>query len=133
TMTAQVTAIPAPGETVTLTLTSPDGSSQQVSLTAVTGVAGPGQFSIGGTIAETADNLGVAVTAELQRAADTAAGMPRQSVTARIDENTSISYGVRANESGLLELVRTLGAMSIATYEGDTANQRFDAMVERQL
>lgn len=133
TMTVQVTGIPAAGETVTLTLTAPDGTSQQVSLTAVTGVAGPGQFSIGGTIAESADNLGVAITAELQRAADVAAGTPRHSVTARIDENTSISYGVRANESGLLELVRTLGAMSIATYEGDTANERFDAMVERQL
>lgn len=132
-LTAQVTAIPAAGETVTLTLTSPDGSSQQVSLRAVTGVAGPGEFSIGASEAETADNFGTALGAALQTAADVAAGTPRHSVSARIDDNSSVSYGVRANESGLLELVRTLGAMSVATYEGDTANQRFDAMVERQL
>jgi flagellar hook-associated protein 3 FlgL len=132
-LTAQVTAVPAAGETVTLTLSAPDGSTRQVSLTAVSGVAGAGQFSIGGSAAETADNLGVALETALQAAADIAAGTPRHSVSARIDDNSSVQYGVRANESGLLELVRTLGAMSVETYEGDTANQRFDAMVERQL
>jgi flagellar hook-associated protein 3 FlgL len=59
----------------------------------------------------------------------------RKSVNAKIDDGTIVNYGVQANESGLLELVRTLAAMSVETYpEGDTsAKGRFDAMASRQL
>lgn len=62
-------------------------------------------------------------------------GNARLSATAQIDDTSSVGYGVRANEDGLLQMVRTLAAMSIESYpQGDvTAKGRFDAMVERQM
>ena len=62
-------------------------------------------------------------------------GNARLSATAQIDDTSSVGYGVRANEDGLLQMVRTLAAMSIESYPtGDvTAKGRFDAMVERQM
>jgi flagellar hook-associated protein 3 FlgL len=60
---------------------------------------------------------------------------PRLSATSQVDDTTKVGYGVRANESGLLELVRTLSAMSVQEYRNSdpTSKGRFSAMVERQM
>lgn len=60
---------------------------------------------------------------------------PRLSATAQVDDTTKVGYGVRANESGLLELVRTLASMSVQEYRNSdpTSKGRFSAMVERQM
>jgi len=62
-------------------------------------------------------------------------GNARLSATAAIDDTHTVGYGVRANEDGLLQMVRTLAAMSIESYPTDdvTSKGRFDAMVERQM
>ncbi|AKR56213.1 hypothetical protein XM25_10475 [Devosia sp. H5989] len=62
-------------------------------------------------------------------------GNARLSATAQIDDTTKVGYGVRANEDGLLQMVRTLASMSIESYPTDdvTSKGRFDAMVERQM
>jgi flagellar hook-associated protein 3 FlgL len=62
-------------------------------------------------------------------------GNPRLSATAQIDDATKVGYGVRANETGLLEMVRTLAAMSVQEYPVDdlTSKARFSAMVTRQI
>ncbi len=59
----------------------------------------------------------------------------RQTVRGRVDESTLVNYGVQANESGLLELVRALGALSVEDYpSGDnSANERFEFMTSKQL
>jgi len=175
---------PRAGDEVTIGLTMPDGTSQLVTLTATTDVAGPGQFQIGATPAETADNFSRGLQAKLGSTSETALkaastyaaaddffstdGIPRrvygtppetatalrdgtadtvvwytgqltgdarQSATAQIDDVTFAGYGVRANEQGLTELMRTLAAMSYEGYptEDPTSKGRFDAMVERQM
>ncbi|UXN72426.1 hypothetical protein N8D56_13920 [Devosia sp. A8/3-2] len=133
-VTAQFTAVPAPGETVNITLTEPNGTTRTMALTAVVGKAGPGQFTIGADVNATAANFSKALTGVVTDAAILAEGNPRQSVTAQIDDSTRVNYGLRANESGLLALMRTTAAMSVETYpDGDpTATGRFDAMAERQ-
>ncbi|UXN68870.1 hypothetical protein N8A98_16685 [Devosia neptuniae] len=132
--TAQFTAVPAPGETVNITLTEPNGTTRTMALTAVVGKAGPGQFTIGADVNATAANFSKALTGVVTDAAILAEGNPRQSVTAQIDDSTRVNYGLQANESGLLALMRTTAAMSVETYpDGDpTATGRFDAMAERQ-
>lgn len=109
-------AQPAPGEMVTLTLTDPDGTQRKLELTAVNGPARAGQFSIGGDEAETALNFAKALTTSVTEAAIIAEGNPRQSVTAQVDDTTRVNYGLQANESGFLRLVRTMAAVSIETY-----------------
>jgi flagellin-like hook-associated protein FlgL len=58
---------------------------------------------------------------------------PRQTVTAKVGESTSVNYGVQANESGLVNLVQTLAAMSIQTFtDADTTSaDRYSSMVSR--
>jgi flagellar hook-associated protein 3 FlgL len=62
-------------------------------------------------------------------------GNARLSATAQIDDVTKVGYGVRANETGLLEMVRTLAAMSVQEYPANdsTSKARFSAMVTRQM
>jgi flagellin-like hook-associated protein FlgL len=62
-------------------------------------------------------------------------GNARMSATAQIDDATKVGYGVRANETGLLEMVRTLAAMSVQDYpvSDTTSKARFSAMVTRQM
>ena len=62
-------------------------------------------------------------------------GVPRQTNSARIDDTTSVDYGVQANEEGLVQLVRTLAAMAAENFplSDDTAEKRFDYMAETQL
>ncbi len=59
----------------------------------------------------------------------------RQSVVGRIDETTKVNYGVQANETGFVDLVRALSALSVEDYpSGDTsANDRFSEMASKQL
>ena len=128
------TGVPAPNESVTVTLTQPDGTSSTVTLTAVSGRPQAGQFSIGATPEATAANFQAALRDGIHTAAKTAEGDPRQSVSAQIDEATRINYGVEATETGLLKLMRTLASMSVETYStaDPTARGRFDAMAARQ-
>lgn len=60
---------------------------------------------------------------------------PRATVNARVDEGTTVNYGVQANESGLVKLLQTLAAMAATIYPNgdDTAPGRFDAMASRQI
>ncbi len=59
----------------------------------------------------------------------------RQTVKGRVDESTIVNYGVQANESGLVQLVRSLAALSVEDYpDGDASNnERFEAMASKQL
>ncbi len=59
----------------------------------------------------------------------------RQSVRGRVDESTTVNYGVQANETGILDLVRALAALSVEDYPaGDSsANDRFNEMTSKQL
>ena len=60
---------------------------------------------------------------------------PRGTVVARVDDGTTVRYGVQANESGLAGLVRSLSVMATATFPNDdpTSSERFDAMAVRQV
>lgn len=133
-------AVPAAGEVVQVSLAQPDGTVRQFSLKAVSGKAGAGEFSIGTdptasvAIQQTANAFGAALNQGVYDAAKTAEGNPRQTVAAQIDDSTKANYGMQANESGLLRMVRTLAAMAVETYPDSdpTARARFDTMVSRQ-
>ncbi|WP_240229701.1 hypothetical protein [Devosia lacusdianchii] len=126
----------AAGDRVSLTLQQPDGTTRTVELTAVVGKAGPGQFSVSPTNDpnETAANFSSALKLSVTTAATEAEGNPRQSVTAQIDDATKANYGMEANESGYLRLMRTMASMSVETYPDSdpSARGRFDAMAIRQ-
>ncbi len=63
---------PNPGETIRFTFTMPDGSSQDLTLTATTSSPpGPNEFEIGGSSAVTAANLQAALTPALTKLAST--------------------------------------------------------------
>lgn len=130
----QVAINPLPGETVDITLAEPNGATRTLTLTAVAGRAGPGQFTIGADPAATAQNIAKGLTTVVTEAAMAAEGNPRQSVTAQVDDATRVSYGMEANELGFLRLMRTMGAMAVETYPDSdpTAKGRFDAMATRQ-
>ncbi|MBJ3783903.1 hypothetical protein [Devosia sediminis] len=133
-----------PGNNVRLELTEPGGKTREVTLTAVSGKAGPGQFSIGVDEAETAANFEKAMIRSVTEAAADAEGNPRQSVTAAVEDSGRVAYGMQANESGYLRMMRSLAAMTVETYpeitnaadpnsvDLDPAKQRFDAMARRQ-
>lgn len=59
---------------------------------------------------------------------------PRQSISAQVDDATKVNYGMQANESGLLRMVRTFASMSVETYPVGVESSRglFDAMATRQ-
>lgn len=177
---------PIPGETVTITLTLPDGTQKGLKLVASDAPEGPDQFLIGPDADATAASFGATLTSMLQKAAgsdltaasayaaaanffngegqpvqrvdgppfDTAtalktaspsdtviwyrgedSGDARKSVNAKIDDGTTINYGVQANEPGIIRLIQTLAAMGGQTYPNDdpTATGRYDAMATRQI
>lgn len=134
TVAVKFTSVPVAGEAVDVTLTDPSGASRTVKLTAVVGKAGPGQFLIGADVNSTAANFSTALTSSLNDAAATAQGNPRQSVTSQVDDSTRVPYGIEANESGLLRMMRTLSSLSVETYpDSDTSSKdRFDTMARRQ-
>lgn len=189
------------GESVTFGVTMPDGTKSEISLSAVDGAPGVGQFKIGKDKAENGANFAAALKLKLNDVAKTelvaastyaaaddffsadgvpkrvdfpAGGFPetakshakntvgppattagtdaanrtvkwytgeisdsnaRLSATAQVDDSTKVGYGVRANEQGLLEMVRTLASMSVQEYAASdpTSKARFSAMVERQM
>lgn len=63
---------------------------------------------------------------------------PRNDVTARVDTNISVGYGVRANEAAYTEMVRSLAVMTVAEFDpkagtlGDT-NATTDAERQQNL
>jgi flagellar hook-associated protein 3 FlgL len=134
----------APGDNVRVTLTDPGGKVREVELVAVSGRAGPGQFSIGASVADTADNFNKALLRSVTEAAADAEGNPRQSVSASVEDSGRVNYGMQANESGYLRMIRTFASMTIEAYpeissdfganSGSVANAkaRFDAMARRQ-
>lgn len=188
-LTVQFTALPQPGQRVTLGMTMPDGTNESIVMTAVSGpTTKPGEFQIGADPAATAANFEAGLKTTLQfegqsrlaaastfAAADNffnSAGQPvqrvvgppgaataltpatatdtvawytgdpsttpaRQSVAAKIDDSTTVNYGVRANEPGLVGLVRSLASMAVETYPPsasvtDASRGKFDAMAQRQ-
>ncbi len=58
---------------------------------------------------------------------------PRGTVTGKVGESTTVNYGVQANESGLVNLVRSLAVMSTQrfTTADPTAADRYSAMISR--
>jgi flagellin-like hook-associated protein FlgL len=177
---------PVAGSTVTLGFTLPDGTEESITLTAVTGTPGPGEFQIGADGDATAANFAAALQGSIETLVDTKVAAAsvyaaaenffngqgqqvmrvdgaapatatalvaatetdtvmwyrgednadaRGSVTAKIDDASAVRYGVQANESGLVELVRSLAAMAVETFpDGDaTSGKRFDAMAGRQI
>lgn len=128
------TGVPAAGETINIRLTLPDGAAKDITLRAVTGTPGPGEFTIGADANATSANFGAALNTSLSLAAKEAAGSARGTVAAKIEDNTTVKYGVQADENGFVNLIRSLAAMSVETYpEGDpTTPGRFDGMAVRQ-
>lgn len=59
----------------------------------------------------------------------------RQSVQAKVADGSVVNYGVRANEKGIVDLVRTLAAMAVETYSSadPNAEARYKAMANGQL
>ena len=137
-VSVQFTAQATPGETVEVTLLEPGGTERKLTLTAVQGKAGAGQFSIGLTVADTVANFSKALNLVATEASMAAEGNPRTSVTAQVDDSTRVAYGIEANESGLLRLVRTMASLSVETYPVSdpvseaSSKARFDAMARRQ-
>ncbi len=130
--------------TVTLQEPAPSNKTREITLTAVDGRPGPGQFTIGATPDQTAENFETALIRSVTEAAADAEGNPRHSVSAAVEDSGRVYYGMQANESGYLRLMRSLAAMSVETYPELTnaadpnavdlnpAKARFDAMARRQ-
>lgn len=171
-VSVSLTAVPNPGEKLTLRFNLPDGTTASATLTATTNSPpGPDEFTIGPDAATTTTNLQNALTTSVGKLAstsltaasavqasneffnadastppqrvngppfDTATSLTagssantviwytgetgtdpaRSSVTAKIDPSISVSYGVRANELGLRQVVQniaTLAAVDVPT------------------
>jgi len=178
------TTLPTAGEEVTVSFTMPDGTTESVTLTAVTEPGDPGSYVIGADADTTAANFSAALQAQVKTLAegkmvtasayaasgnffygqggqpmrvdgppyDTATALvagtnadtifwykgedstdPRNTITARVGESTSVAYGVQANEGGIVNLVQSLAAMAIQNFsEADpTAADRYGAMISR--
>jgi hypothetical protein len=128
------TGVPNAGETLTVRLTLPQGGSRDVTLRAVAGTPGPGEFAIGVDANATSANFAAALNTSLTLTAQDVAGTARGTVTAKVEDHTTVKYGVQANENGIVNLVRSLAAMAVETYpQADpTTPGRFDGMAERQ-
>jgi flagellin-like hook-associated protein FlgL len=138
TVSFQFDAALAPNEAVNVTLAEPGGGTRTLTLTAVSGKAGAGQFSIGSDANETAANFAKALKLVATEAAIAAEGNPRATVTSQIDDTTRVAYGIEANESGLLRLMRSQASMAVENFldtdagtEADS-KARYDAMARRQ-
>ena len=163
-------AVPNPGETVTVRLNLPDGTSENLTLTATNdNPPGANEFTIGPTAGQTTTNFQAALTTSIQKlgaSALTAAsavaasneffsadasnppqrvgGSPpfyaatgmvagttantviwytgetgsdpaRSTATARIDQSLSVSYGARANEDAIRNLVQNVATLAAVT------------------
>jgi hypothetical protein len=93
-MSLQFTGQPADGDTVGVTLTLPDGSTDTINLTATTGTPGAGQFQVGADTTATAANFQAALKSAIQ--ADTPTKLAAASnVAAANDFFNSSGQGVR--------------------------------------
>jgi flagellar hook-associated protein 3 FlgL len=153
-----VGAPPTAGTTISLRLGLPDGSEETITLTAVNGTAGKGQFQIGGTAGDTATNIAAAFGNSINELAQTALPgasalrgaqdyfaddenwyfgasaelpqTPRSSSTVRIDETQSLGTGAQANEDAFRTLLTQLAALSVADF-GPTNQRAHDALLKR--
>lgn len=175
-LSVNFTGAPNDGDAVTLNFNLPDGTTQNLTLTATTqSPAGANQFTVGATPAATAANFQSALTTAVgglaatslkaastmsasndffdgdssnppQRVAgppyDTATGMTagtaantviwytgedgagsaRATASARVDPNLVISYGTRANETALRNLVQNVATLAAVTISPSDPN-----------
>jgi flagellar hook-associated protein 3 FlgL len=185
--TVDLNTNPNAGDTLTYTFNLPDGTTQQLTLTATT-VSPPGtnQFTIGATPSATAANLQAALTTAVGTLAatsltaasamaaagnffnssaaspplrvngppfasatslvagtpantltwytgDAGAAPPRSTATAQIDASTTVSFGLRANESALRTTVENLAVVSAMTFSASdpNASARYAALTQR--
>ena len=58
---------------------------------------------------------------------------PRNTVTARVGEGTTVGYGVQANEAGFLNLIQTLAAVAVQDFPDSdpTSEERYSSMISR--
>jgi len=85
--------------------------------------AGETQMRVDGPPYESATGLVAATDADTiawYRGED--AAVPRNTVTARIDDTSDVPYGVQANERGLAELVRSLAVLAAGSVSPTDAN-----------
>jgi flagellin-like hook-associated protein FlgL len=167
---------PNAGDTITYTFKLPDGTTQDLTLTATTASPPPSnQFTIGATPAATAANLQAALTQSVSTLAATqltaasaieaahnffdidvgqppmrvagppfatatalVAGTPantvtwysgemsatpaRNSVTARTDSTSTVSYGMRANEQGLRSVIENVAVFAATSFQQNNPN-----------
>jgi flagellin-like hook-associated protein FlgL len=170
------TGVPNAGDTVTLRFNLPDGSSENLTLTATTdSPPGANQFTIGANAAATATNFQTALTSAIGKLAggplaaasaiaasqqffdadasnppqrvdgppfDTATGFvagtaantviwytgeagsgsARSTSTARVDPTLTISYGARANETAIRNLVQNTATLAAVTISSGDPN-----------
>ncbi len=176
-MSIDFSAVPNPGETATLRFNLPDGTSENLTLTATTdSPPGANEFTIGATPAQTAANFQAALTTAIGTLGSTAltaasavaasndffnadatnppqrvGGSPpfyaatgmvpgtaantviwytgetgtdpaRSTATARIDQSLSVSYGARANEQAIRNLVQNVATLAAVTISSTTPN-----------
>ncbi|HSP23993.1 MAG TPA: flagellar biosynthesis protein FlgL, partial [Saliniramus sp.] len=148
---------PVPGDTISLRLALPDGSEETITLTAVAGAAGVGQFEIGAGVGATAANLQTALDSAIVERAGTALAASSAVVAAqdffgtdanwyngdpgawedarstgpvRIDTTQSVGTGAQANEEGFRTLLTQLAALSAETFvAGD--QKRYESLLTR--
>lgn len=185
-LAVQFTSLPANGDTVSIGLTLPDGTSDGITLKAVTGTPGAGEFQIGPDTATTAANFKAALQSSLQTEGSTTLvaasnneaannffngqGQPvlrvqgpnfatatqlvtadptntviwytggdspnaRASVAAKVDDSVTVNYGAQANESGTLNLMRSLAVMSIQNFSATDPNAQaiYDGIASRNV
>ncbi len=187
TLSVAFTGQPLQGETVSIGLTLPDGSSQTLTLKATTSSPpAAGEYAIGADADETAANFRTALDtalrgsarSELAAASNYAAADnffngqgqkvmrvggsdfanatalveanptntviwyrgsdaadARATVSAKIDDAATVNYGAQANESGTLNLVRSLAVQAIQNFStaDPSAAARFDAVATRNF
>lgn len=91
-ITVNFTGAPNPGDAVTLAFNMPDGTKEQVTLTATTSSSpGPGQFTIGATPTDTANNFQSALTTAVQKIAATS--LPAASSMAAANDFFNVDAG----------------------------------------
>jgi len=176
TVTVDFTGVPNDGETLTLRVTLPDGSTENITMTATTkSPPGDGQFTIGASDADTAANFQSALTSTIEKFAktsltaasavqasneffnadvnnpplrvdgppfDSATGLvsgtaantvvwytgdaatdsARGTATAQIDRSLSVNYGVRANEEGIRDIVKSVATLAAVSINPTSAN-----------
>jgi flagellar hook-associated protein 3 FlgL len=185
-LSVQFNSLPAAGDTVTIGLTLPDGTSDGITLKAVTGTPAAGEYQIGVDPATTAANFSAALQSSLTSKGGTTlvaasnnaaaenffnahgaqvmrvqgpnfatstslvaadptttviwytggdSANPRSSIQARVDDTQTVNYGAQANESGTLNLVRSLAVLSIQSFSTSDPNTpgRFDAVASRNI